>query len=105
MASDELSTGYLLRDGVYGHLVSGRRRTWLDPTTRWIHRIEIEATDEHGRSLEASGELGARHGIDPVTSGTGLYRWRWDGRDGWGEDQTYAPQGILDALDLSSPSR
>ena len=34
VASDELSTGYLLRGGVYGHLVEGRRRTWLDPTTR-----------------------------------------------------------------------
>lgn len=105
VASDEISTGYLLRDGEYGHLVSGRRRTWLDPTARWIRRIEIEATDEHGRELEASGELVARHGIDPVTSGTGLYRWTWDGLDGWGEDQTYAPQGILDALDRAAPSR
>ncbi len=102
VASDELSTGFLLRDGVYGHLVAGRRRTWLDPATRWIRRIEIEATDEHGRDLEAVGELVSRHGADPVTSGTGLYRWTWDGLDGWGEDQTYAPQAILDALDLAA---
>ncbi len=101
--SDELSTGFLLRDGHYGHLVSGRRRTWLDPTTRWIRRIEVEAVDEHGRTLEATGELVARHGADHVTSGTGLYRWHWDGRSGWGEDQTYAPQDILDALDLDTP--
>jgi hypothetical protein len=98
VASDELSTGYLLRDGVYGHLVEGRRRTWLDPQTRWIRRIELEAVDEHGRSLEAVGELVARHGAEPVTSGTGLYHWEWNGLSGWGEDQTYAPQDILTAL-------
>lgn len=104
-ASDELSTGYLLRDGVYGHLVAGRRRTWLDPSTRWIRRIELEAVDEHGRELQAAGELVAHHGADPVTSGTGLFRWEWDGLAGWGEDQTYAPQDILDALDRTAASR
>lgn len=98
LASDELSTGFLLRDGVYGHLESGRRRTWLDPDTRWIRRIEAEATDEHGRTLEVEGELVARHGPAGSSSGTGLFRWRWDGLDGWGEDQTYAPQPILEAL-------
>lgn len=98
--SDELSTGYLLRDGVYGHLVAGRRRTWLDPETRWIRRIELEAVDEHGRELRARGELVSRHGAEPVTSGTGLFHWEWDdGLTGWGEDQTYAPQPILEALD------
>lgn len=97
-ATDELSTGFLLRDGVHGHLVSGRRRTWLDPETKWITRMEIEAVDEHGRELEASGELVARHGEPGSSSGTGLFRWTWDGLDGWGEDQTYAPQPILEAL-------
>ncbi len=101
-ASDELSTGYLLRDGEYGHLVAGRRRTWLDPQTRWIRRIEIEAVDEHGRTLEAAGELVSHHGADPVSSGTGLFHWEWDGLTGWGEDQTYAPQEILDALDRTA---
>ena len=101
-ASDELSTGYLLRDGTYGHLVTGRRRTWLDPTTRWIERIEVEAVDEHGRTLDASGRLVSRHGADHLSSGTGLFRWEWDGLTGWGEDQTYAPQDILEALDLTT---
>lgn len=102
VASDELSTGYLLRDGHYGHLVSGRRRTWLDPDTRWIRRIDLEATDEHGRDLAASGTLVARHGEERVSSGTGLFTWEWDGLTGWGEDQTYASQHILDALDGAS---
>ncbi|HEY8545890.1 MAG TPA: hypothetical protein VIL36_12610, partial [Acidimicrobiales bacterium] len=99
VATDELSTGYLLRDGEYGHLVAGRRRTWLDPETRWIRRVEIEAVDEHGRELAVAGELVARHGEPGEPSGTGLFRWEWDGLVGWGEDQTYAPRPILEALD------
>ncbi|HEY9556793.1 MAG TPA: hypothetical protein VIR58_08660 [Acidimicrobiales bacterium] len=99
VASDELSTGYLLRDGEYGHLVSGRRRIWLDPTSRWLARVEVEVVDEHGRELVAAGELVSHHGADPISSGTGLFRWEWDGLQGWGEDQTYAPQDILEALD------
>jgi hypothetical protein len=95
--SDELSTGFLLRDGEYGHLVEGRRRTWLDPDTKWITRIELEAVDEHGRELFATGELVSRHGAPGSSSGTGLYRWSWDGLAGWGEDQTYAPQEVLEA--------
>ena len=97
--SDELSTGYLLRDGTYGHLVSGRRRIWLDPTTQWVSRIELEATDEHGRELEAEGTLVSRHGSETTPSGTGLFSWHWHGLEGWGEDQTYAPADILLALD------
>ena len=101
VASDEVATGYLLRDGVYAHLVEGRRATWLDPKTRWITRIEVDAVDDRGRSLHAVGELVARHGADVTSSGTGLFRWEWDGQVGWGEDQTYAPQEILEALDAS----
>lgn len=98
-ASDELATGYLLRDGTFGHLRSGRRRIWLDPETKWIRRIELEATDEHGRDLEAAGTLVARHGAPGTSLGTGLFQWEWHGLSGWGEDQSFAPQPIFDALD------
>jgi hypothetical protein len=93
--SDELSTGYLLRGGRYGHLVSGRRRTRVDPATQWIERIELEAVDEHGRDLAAVGELVARHGPAGTSAGTGLFRWQWDGLEAFGEDQSYAPNDIL----------
>ncbi|HVX16525.1 MAG TPA: hypothetical protein VHA73_00705 [Acidimicrobiales bacterium] len=96
--SDELATGYLLRGGEYAHLVSGRRRTWLDPQMKWIKRVEVEAVDDLGRELSASGELVARHGAEATASGTGLFRWEWDGLVGWGEDQTYAPAGVLEAV-------
>jgi hypothetical protein len=97
VASDDVATGYLLRDGVYAHVTAGSRRTHLDPTTKWIDRIEVEATDELGRRLQATGMLVARHGAERTSSGTGLFRWEWDGLTGWGEDQTYAPQDILEA--------
>jgi hypothetical protein len=97
-ASDELATGYLLRDGTFGHLRVGRRRTWIDPDTKWINRIELEATDEHGRELEATGALVARHGPPGTTAGTGLFRWEWDGLVGWGEDQSFMPATVMAAL-------
>jgi hypothetical protein len=96
--SDAVATGYLLRDGVYAHVVSGSRRTHLDPVNRWIDRIDIDARDDLGRELHASGSLVARHGDAPTSSGTGLFRWEWDGLVGWGEDQTYAPQDVLEAV-------
>jgi hypothetical protein len=65
---------------------------------RWIDRIELDATDELGRDLHASGVLVARHGDERTSSGTGLFRWEWGELVGWGEDQTYAPQHILEAL-------
>lgn len=104
IASDELATGYLLRDGIYAHLVEGRRRTWLDPQTRWITRVEVDAVDDQGRQLRAEGHAVARHGVEATSSGTALFRWAWDGQAGWGEDQTYAPQPVLEALDCASNS-
>jgi hypothetical protein len=41
----------------------------------------------------------AHHG-ERGPSGTALFRWEWTGGcSGWGEDQTYAPPGWLEALD------
>lgn len=102
VASDELATGYLLRNGEFGHLRTGRRRTWLDPSTKWINRIELEATDEHGRELEVVGTLVSHHGAPGTTAGTGLFHWEWDGLTGWGEDQSFAPPSIFEALDQTT---
>ena len=43
--SDELTAGYLLRDGTYAPLVNGRRTVALAPTTRFVRAIHLEATD------------------------------------------------------------
>jgi hypothetical protein len=98
-ATDELDTGFLLRDGVYSPLVAGFRVTELAPATRFIRHIHLEATDAIGRALVADGELAGRHGTEGP-SGTGLFHWTWTGgRSGWGEDQTYGPAEWLEALD------
>ncbi|MGE0881277.1 MAG: hypothetical protein AB7L13_15530 [Acidimicrobiia bacterium] len=98
-ATDDLETGYLLRDGQYAPLVKGFRATELEPGTRFIRRIHLEAVDSLGRELVADGELVSRHGTKGP-SGTGLFHFTWtDGRDGWGEDQSYGPAEWFEALD------
>jgi hypothetical protein len=82
---DEVTTGYLIRDGVWAHIVSGHRSCLVDPENEWISHIEFEGTDTLGRTIEAVGEqlsIDSSHG-----AGNGLYRWRWDGVEGYGENQ------------------
>ena len=100
-ATDELDAGFLLRGGEYSPLVAGFRTTELAPGTHFIKRIHLEAADALGRTLVADGDLVARHGTEGP-SGTGLFHWTWTGGcSGWGEDQTYAPPGWLEALDTN----
>jgi hypothetical protein len=99
-ATDELDAGYLIRDGEYAPLVAGSRTIALDPDTQFIRTIRLEAMDARGRELTADGEMVAHHG-ERGPSGTALFRWEWTGGcQGWGEDQTYAPPGWLEALDV-----
>jgi hypothetical protein len=101
-ATDELDTGYLLRDGTYAPLVEGFRQAELAPETRFIRRIHLEAVDALGRELVADGELVARHGTTGP-AGTGLFHWVWTGnRHGWGEDQSFGPTEWFEALDTTT---
>ena len=79
---DFTTTGYLIRDGVWAHLVEGQRVCLVDPDKGWIWRIEYEGVDTLGRRIHAIGEQVSNHG-----TGTGLFRWHWDGHVGWGENQ------------------
>jgi hypothetical protein len=96
-ARDPVTTGYLVRDGRYGLLVEGSRRSSLDPERGWIDRIWLEATDEHGRTLSAIGKLVSHHGTEGL--GTGYFHWEWDGANGYGEDQSMAPPSVVEALE------
>ena len=84
-AVDTVDTGYLVRDGVWAHLVKGERRCVVDPDREWIWRIELEAEDTLGRKLAAKGDLISHQGAKGP--GNGLFYWTWDGAEGWGENQ------------------
>lgn len=79
---DFLTGGWVLRDGVLGHLVKGERRCLVDPDKGWIWRIEFEGEDNLGRKVEIEGEQVSNHGTS-----TGLFLWKWNGVEGWGENQ------------------
>ena len=79
---DFTNTGYLVRDGIWAHLVEGERRCLVDPDTGWIWRIEYEGVDSLGRELQVEGEQVSNHG-----TATGLFLWKWNGVEGWGENQ------------------
>jgi hypothetical protein len=79
---DFTNTGYLVRDGVWAHLVSGQRRCLVDPDHGWIWRIEYDGVDALGREVHIEGEQVSNHG-----TATGLFYWKWDGAEGWGENQ------------------
>ncbi len=90
---DPVVCGFLLRDGEYGHFLTGRRHVDVDPGTGWPIRIEIEAFDDHGRRLDAVGIAVSRHwkGL----GGDTLMNWQWhDGHQGWGEDQSYFARSV-----------
>ena len=93
--TDPVSCGFLLRDGVYGHLLTGERRLRVDPTTGWPTHMEITAVDDLGRRLEVHGDSVSRHwrGL----GGDSLFRWRWDGLEGHGEDQSYFSRPVWEA--------
>jgi hypothetical protein len=93
---DDVTTGYLVRDGVYGLLVGGTRRAVVDPDTGWMRAITLEAVDEHGREVTAVGTLVSHHGERGL--GTGYFHWEWDGAAGYGEDQSSAPDPVVAAL-------
>jgi hypothetical protein len=100
--TDDLSAGYLLRDGVYAPLASGHRTARFAERTRFIESVHLEATDELGRQLVADGQLISRHG-EAGPSGTGLFLWSWHGVEGWGEDQSYCSENVWRAIGAPSP--
>jgi hypothetical protein len=84
---DPVSCGFLRRSGIYGHILAGQRRLDYDGRTGWPVRFEIEVVDDLGRELSVRGEAVSRHWRGH--GGDSLVHWSWDGREGWGEDQSY----------------
>lgn len=89
---EELSSGYLFREGALRRLAGATRRNVRDHSTGGVQAIEIDAVDTDGRLLHVVGEAHARMGL--MTGGlciNTLMRFTVSGdgtsRHGWGEDQ------------------
>jgi hypothetical protein len=93
---DPVVCGFLLRDGVYAHILRGERRLAVDPVAGWPVRMEIDAVDDAGRTLAVTGNAASRHWRG--NGGDTLFHWQWDRCDGWGEDQSYFSRAIWRAL-------
>jgi hypothetical protein len=86
---EQVSTGFLMRDGVWSELASGTRKVERDAGGRPA-RIMIDAVDELGRRLVTEGDAVSRHvalTYPSMLSWTSLTRWELDGGECWGEDQ------------------
>ncbi|OBK13706.1 hypothetical protein A5636_01405 [Mycobacterium asiaticum] len=88
---DKVVGGYLVADGRMGELVSGERRVGARRDGAPA-QVVVQATDEHGRTLHADGEvrtvlrwLGWPGRLTYWT----LTDWHWDGVRGWGENQEF----------------
>jgi hypothetical protein len=78
---ERVMTGYLIRDGIWAHMVDGTRTGYAHSGNDRTWRIEFEGTDTLGRTVRAEGEEIA--GM--------LFYWKWDGAEGYGEDQSGSP--------------
>jgi hypothetical protein len=93
---EQLSSGYLLRDGVFSRLAKAERLNECDPQTGAVATIRIEAVDELGRKLGLVGT--AVSGIALPNSHlcvAATIRWDVNGRIGYGEDQDVWPFGLF----------
>lgn len=83
-----MNGGYLLRGGVYGSLdkAKSRMRCFRSPETGWCTHMQVELVDLDGRTMFAEGMAVSR--MSEAGYGTNqLFRWDFDGKVGWGEDQ------------------
>lgn len=92
-ARDQVTYGFLRRDGRTVSLASGERVVERDADNGWITRIRVTARDVAGRELAATGVpvsriILNRHTFIDVNS---LIRWDLDGTTAWGEDQDMWP--------------
>lgn len=82
--------GYLLRDGTWARLASGRRDVVeRSPSTGYPTRVVIDATDELGRALHAEGRTlnGLGLHLNPnLFTVNSLTEWTFDGVTAFGED-------------------
>jgi hypothetical protein len=95
LESDPVVCGFLLRDGTYGHILTGERELTCDSQTGWPTTMHVKAIDEFGRQLDVNGMAVSRHWKGH--GGDSLFQWHWDDLEGWGEDQSYFSRSVWEA--------
>ncbi|MDO8364191.1 MAG: hypothetical protein Q7V88_14955 [Actinomycetota bacterium] len=84
-----VTTGFNIVDGVWARMESGTRVVHRDADGR-PETYEIVATDELGRTLNATGRMVSRQVFTSYPSmfcWDALVEWHAEGSHGWGEDQ------------------
>jgi len=83
-----MNMGWLLKDGVFARLdkSTSRMRNYRDPSTGWSTHMEVDMTDESGRTMQAEG-FSVSHMCENAAGSNALMRWEYEGQIGWGEDQ------------------
>lgn len=96
--------GFLVRDGTYARLVDGRRTVRRGPAHH-PDAVDIEVTDDRGRTLTARGTT-RNHFAFPTTAGMTswmcLVEWEVEGRRYHGEDQEAWSNDLLQRRRLGS---
>lgn len=107
---EQLSSGYLWRDGGLSRLTTATRHNIRDSATGGVEQIVIQATDSDGRDLHVIGNAVSRFALAPVNlCATTFLHFTVNGREGWGEDQDVWPQALFAEMrrdqrsELSSP--
>ena len=84
-----ITTGFLVRDGLWSRVSSGRRSVARDDEGHPVS-VAIDGTDELGRTFEAEGRA-INHNVfktyPSMLCWNSLMDWHCDGWQGWGEDQ------------------
>jgi hypothetical protein len=92
LASTDILSGHISRDGESRAIVDGRRSVVRDPVCGYPDRIVVEATDDAGRTVSATGTC-VNHLLMATAPGVPVSIWvcgtNWivDGEPGWGQDQ------------------
>ena len=97
---DAVMNGYLVRDGELGELVRGERRV-LERRRGAPLRVVLDAEDDRGRALHAEGNVRTAlrwFGWPGRLAFWALTDWRWDGQQGWGENQEFFPREQVRSL-------
>jgi len=93
ISGDPVTHGFLLRDGEVRPLAQGHRRVERDPGNNRVMRIVLDAEDDRGRKVFATGTSQSRIIINrhSFIDSMSLVRWDLNGEEAWGEDQDLWP--------------